>query len=172
MSRFSASILNKPALTILHNLFYFHFLFYFFFWWSDSYLSQNTWKVHEEFSLMMDDLERDIPHPGRRRYQALWQTQSSPHENRNRSRDSHSLQQISVANGIFFQNGYSIRDDYRSAMESAYKAHLQRLDFANKPELSTKYINRFVDFDFKWDKTIKLCFEYSISSWSGLLIFF
>lgn len=161
MSGFAASIL-KMAHINLHNLFYFHsysvsslnfnefFFIYFFFvfisYELDSYLSQNPWKVHEEFSLMIDDLNRDIPHPGRRRYQALWQTQNGPHENRNRSDDSHSRQQISVANGIFFQNGYSIRDDYRSAMESAYKAHLQRLDFANRPELSTKYINRFVDF--------------------------
>lgn len=104
---------------------------------------------------MIDDLNRDTPHPGRRRYKPLWLTQN-PHENRNRSRDSNSRQQISVANGIFFQNGYSIRDDYRSAMESAYRAHLQRLDFANKPDLSTKYINRFVDIAIEMNqKTIK-----------------
>ncbi|XP_055295012.1 serine protease inhibitor 28Dc [Sitodiplosis mosellana] len=111
---------------------------------SDSYLSQNTWKVHEELSLMIDDLNGTIPHPGhRRRYQALWRNQNALHENRNQNQES--LQQISVANGIFFQNGYSIRDDFRDAMQSAYQAHLQRLDFANKPDLSTKYINSWVN---------------------------
>lgn len=107
---------------------------------ADEYLSQNTWKVHEEFSLMIEDLERDVPHPGRRRYhQDFWKTQKVQMNN-----ESFSEQQISVANGIFFQNGYSVRPDYRSAMETAYKSTLQRLDFANKPELSTQYINRFV----------------------------
>lgn len=89
---------------------------------------------------MIDDLSRDIPHPGRRRHQATWKTQRNPANRHNTTR-----QQISVANGIFFQNGYSIRPDYRSAMETAYKATLQRLDFANKPELSTTYINRYIE---------------------------
>lgn len=120
------------------------------FFQSDPYLSQNTWKIHEEFSLMIDDLNRDIPHPARRRSPVFW-TQQNPllykvaHQN-------HSYQQISVANGIFFQNGYSIRDDFRSAIESAYKSTLQRLDFANKAELSSKYINRFVDFQIDANK--------------------
>lgn len=110
-----------------------------FFIFLDAHLSQNTWKVHEGFSLMLEDLEREDPHPGRRRHQDPWITQRAPsHSERN------SEQQISVANGIFFQNGYSIRPDYRNAMESAYKSTLQRLDFANKPELSTQYINKFV----------------------------
>lgn len=62
--------------------------------------------------------------------------------------ESDSEQQISIANGIFFQNGYSVRPDYRQAMQSAYRATMQRLDFANKPDLSTKYINRFVRINF------------------------
>lgn len=95
--------------------------------------------MHEEFGLMIEDLSRDLPHPGRRRHQDLWKAQKVPINN-----NSISEQQISVANGIFFQNGYSIRSEYRNAMESAYKSTLQRLDFANKPQLSTQYINRFV----------------------------
>lgn len=91
---------------------------------------------------MIDDLSRDIPHSGRKRHQAFWKTQRNPINRDNQ--ESYSRQQISVANGIFFQNGYSVRPDYRSAMESAYNATLQRLDFANKPELSTTYINRCV----------------------------
>lgn len=90
---------------------------------------------------MIEDLSRDIPVPGRRR-QTPWKTQRNPMNGH--VQEPHSRQQISIANGIFFQNGYSVRPDYRSAMESAYRATLQRLDFANKPGLSTKYINRFV----------------------------
>lgn len=86
---------------------------------------------------MIEDLNNDIPHPTRRRRPAAWTEQRNTPPN-----NEDSQQQISIANGIFFQNGYSIRSDYRNAMESAYKSTLQRLDFANKPDLSTKYINR------------------------------
>lgn len=125
----------------------------------DAFLSQNTWKVHEEFSLMIEDLERDIPHPGRRRHQDVWRVQNNPLKN-----ITHSEQQISVANGIFFQNGYSIRSEYRNGMESAYKSTLQRLDFANKPELSTTYINRFV-FALYFERKFSLTNFFSHSRW-------
>ncbi|XP_031617154.1 serine protease inhibitor 28Dc [Contarinia nasturtii] len=110
---------------------------------NDPYLSQNTWKVHEEFSLMIDDLNRDIPHPGRRRRPVFWTQNHQQNRDENKNQNQ-SYQQIQIANGIFFQNGYFIRDDYRSAIESVYKSTLQRLDFANKPELSSKYINSWV----------------------------
>lgn len=56
-----------------------------------------------------------------------------------------SNQRISIANGIFLQNGYSIRPDYINAIHSTYKSELQRLDFQHKSELSTRYINRWVN---------------------------
>lgn len=114
---------------------------------SDLDLSQRTWKVHEELSLMIDDLNRDIPHPGRRRHQAQWKAQSTPVNTYNAALPAN--QQISIANGFFYQNGYSIRPDYQSAMVSIYQSTLQRLDFANKPELSTKFINRFESIHWK-----------------------
>lgn len=89
---------------------------------------------------MIDDLNRDIPHPGRRRHQTEWRAQSTPVNTYDTEKPAN--QQISIVNGIFYQNGYSIRPDYQSAMESVYKSTLQRLDFANKPDLSTKFINR------------------------------
>lgn len=91
---------------------------------------------------MIEDLNRDIPHPSRRRHQTAWKIQRTPMNEY--KKEAESFQQISVANGIFYQNGYSIRQDFKDAIESAYKSTLQRLDFANKPELSTKFINRFV----------------------------
>lgn len=131
----------------------FYILLHFIQTWIDSVLSQSTWKMHEEFSLMIDDLNREIPHPGRIRHQTVWKIQRTPLNKFNE--EAQASQQISVANGLFYQNGYSIRQDFRSAMESAYKSTLQRLDFANKPELSTKFINRFVHcqyFIFKIDE--------------------
>lgn len=96
---------------------------------------------------MIDDLNRDIPHPGRRRHQAQWKAQSTPVNTYNAALPAN--QQISIANGFFYQNGYSIRPDYQSAMVSIYQSTLQRLDFANKPELSTKFINRFESIHWK-----------------------
>lgn len=93
--------------------------------------------------MMIDDLNRDIPHPGRRRQQTEWKAQRTPVNSYNTKVPAE--QQISIANGIFYQNGYSIRPDFRNAIESIYKSTLQRLDFANKPDLSTKFINR-LDF--------------------------
>lgn len=115
--------------------------------YSDAILSQGTWKVHEELSLMIDDLNRDIPHPGRRRHQTEWKAQRTPVNIYDTAQPA--KQQISIANGIFFQNGYSIRSDYQNAMESIYKSTLQRLDFASKPDLSTKFINRLAFFPMK-----------------------
>lgn len=89
---------------------------------------------------MIDDLNRDIPHPGRRRHQTEWKVQETPVNVYDTSVPA--KQQISIANGIFYQTGYSIRPDYQNAMESIYKSTLQRLDFANRPDLSTTFINR------------------------------
>lgn len=113
---------------------------------SDSYLANNSWKVHEEFGLLIEDLARDMPHPLHNRPHDFWQTHrrltsnfaSRPIDDG----DPRSFQTISVANGIFMQNGYSIRPDYRDAIQSTYKSTLQRLDFFNKSDLSTRYINR------------------------------
>lgn len=89
---------------------------------------------------MIDDLNRGNPHPGRRRHQTEWIAQETPVNKYDSSVPAE--QQISIANGIFFQNGYSIRPDYQNAVESVYKSTLQRLDFSNKPDLSTHFINR------------------------------
>lgn len=114
----------------------------------DSYLAQNSWKVHEEFGLMIGDLNRELPNPQHKRSQDYWQLHrvvQRPFARRKANpfdEDDQSFQRISVANGIFVQNGFSIRSDYKDAIESTYKSTLQRLDFINKSQLSTKYINR------------------------------
>lgn len=89
---------------------------------------------------MIDDVNRDIPHPGRRRHQTEWKAATTAVNTYDRTKPPN--QQISIANGLFYQNGYSIRPDYQNAMGSIYKSTLQRLDFANKPDLSTNFINR------------------------------
>lgn len=100
--------------------------------------------MHEEFGLMLEDLALESPNPLHNRPQHFWQTHRRPMVSNhiNRNRDPRSLQRISVANGIFLQNGYSIRPDYRDAIQSTYKSTLQQLDFLNNADLSTKFINR------------------------------
>lgn len=111
---------------------------------------------------MIEDLNHDIPHPGRRRHQTEWKSQRTPVNTFNIRKPTE--QQISIANGIFYQNGYSIRPDYQIAMESIYFSTLQRLDFANKPDLSTKFINRF---EFKKNNQLKnVIFEISNLKWN------
>lgn len=92
---------------------------------------------------MIEDLVRELPNPFHQRNHDYWQM----HRPRTRKPDSNlqSNQRISIANGIFVQNGYSIRPDYINAIQSTYNSTLQRLDFQHKSELSTRYINRWVD---------------------------
>lgn len=48
---------------------------------------------------------------------------------------------VSVANGVFVQQGFSIRPDYQSAVQSVYKSNMQSLDFARDSAYATKFIN-------------------------------
>lgn len=110
----------------------------------DSFLSQNVWKIHEEFGLMIDDINQDQ----QRRSQYHWQMNRAfnchfcGRRSNSNSGDQRSFQRVSIANGIFVQNGYSLRPDYQEAILSVYKSTLQRLDFEKRSALSTEYINR------------------------------
>uniref|UniRef100_A0A6B2EJH8 Putative serine proteinase inhibitor n=1 Tax=Phlebotomus kandelakii TaxID=1109342 RepID=A0A6B2EJH8_9DIPT len=52
---------------------------------------------------------------------------------------------VSIINGLFVQNGYSIRPDYRSVVESIYKSEITELDFENHPEDAASFINNWVE---------------------------
>lgn len=114
---------------------------------SDSYLSQNPWKIHEEFGLMIEDIAKDFPNPQHKRPLDFWQIHRTPISafinHRHTTRDPRSFQNISVANGIFIQKGFSIRLDYKDAIESAYKSSMHSLDFTNNAPQSTAYINKY-----------------------------
>lgn len=55
------------------------------------------------------------------------------------------LHEIYVANGLFVQKGFSIRDDYKSVVQSLYRSELKTLDFKGEPVKSAKYINDWVN---------------------------
>lgn len=50
---------------------------------------------------------------------------------------------IAVANGVFVQQGFSIRPDYQNAVLNVYKSHMKNLDFARDSVQATKYINEY-----------------------------
>lgn len=106
--------------------------------------SRNAWKMHEQFGILIDDLSREQANPLHHRAQDYWQTHRMPmwtngHHRRNANEPSN--QQISIANGIFVQNGFSIRPDYVDAVQSTYKSTLNTLDFIRNAKLSTNAIN-------------------------------
>lgn len=52
---------------------------------------------------------------------------------------------VSIVNGIFVQNGFSIRPDYRSVVESIYRSEITELDFENHPDQAVSFINDWVE---------------------------
>lgn len=51
---------------------------------------------------------------------------------------------ISVANGIFVQQGFNIRPDFKLLAEKLYNCELKDLNFAGNPTGSADYINKYV----------------------------
>lgn len=46
-----------------------------------------------------------------------------------------------VANGIFVQKDFSIRSEYKDAVQNIYRSEIQSLDFRGSPKESAKIIN-------------------------------
>lgn len=46
-----------------------------------------------------------------------------------------------VANGIFVQKDFSIRNEYKDAVQNIYRSEIQSLDFRGSPKESAKIIN-------------------------------
>lgn len=49
-----------------------------------------------------------------------------------------------MANGIFIQRNFSIRDEYKEVVVNIYRSELQSLDFRGDPKGSAKTINELV----------------------------
>lgn len=50
---------------------------------------------------------------------------------------------ISVTNAIFLKQGYSIRNEYRAALEAVYQSHHENLNFQGDSQTATRKINEF-----------------------------
>lgn len=77
------------------------------------------------------------------RPQPNWKLYGNQQQRSNRPRNSNEGDEykVSVANGVFVQQGFSIRPDYQSAVQSVYKSSMKNLDFARDSLSSTKYVN-------------------------------
>lgn len=55
-------------------------------------------------------------------------------------------QQINLANGIFLDknNGITLRENYKTSIETIYQSQIVTLDFANERTASRKYINDWI----------------------------
>lgn len=107
----------------------------------DRYLAENPWKAHEEFGLLLDDIDRDLPNPRHRRpmfWEALNGASRRPHSRQNRTDDG---QKIYVANGLFVQSGFSIRLDYKDVIETVYRSTLHTLDFIRNGQHAMEFLN-------------------------------
>lgn len=50
--------------------------------------------------------------------------------------------ETSLANGIFLQNGFPIKDSYLQSTKKYYDSVAKNVDFRGKPQESTNVINR------------------------------
>lgn len=109
----------------------------------DSYLAQNPWKIHEEMGLLLEDLTLNRVNENHRRMQPGWKVSRGPVSRLNRNELSD--YKLTVANGMFVQNGYSLRPDYKSAVLGVYRSNMQILDFQNNLLGSVQTINSWVN---------------------------
>lgn len=54
--------------------------------------------------------------------------------------------QISIANALFVQSGYSLRRDYRSAVERVYNSEVTPLNFLTNIQGAVQYVNKYIFF--------------------------
>ncbi|XP_037823418.1 serine protease inhibitor 28Dc [Lucilia sericata] len=116
---------------------------------SDSELIENPSKYHEEFGLMLNDLQHINVNAGglNKRSNANWRfTTLKTAPIRSTSRTKTPVEHIiNVANGLFVQSGYTLNPDYRQVLKSIYETELQQLDFQAKNRESRDHINAWVD---------------------------
>lgn len=111
----------------------------------DPYLAQNSWKAHEEFGLLLEDIARDFPDPSHKR-PIFWEGIRGPPPRRPFStpNQNETLQKIAVGNGIFVQEGFSIRPDFRDAVEKIYRSTINNLDFSRGEVKAMNFMNEYV----------------------------
>ena len=58
---------------------------------------------------------------------------------------AHGRYTLSLANGVFVDTRFTLRQSYRSLLSKCYSASFKQLDFSGNPSGAVKYINRWVE---------------------------
>ncbi|XP_037927089.1 serine protease inhibitor 28Dc-like [Hermetia illucens] len=112
-------------------------------------LLSNPYKIHEEFGLLIEDLLSDLPNQSRPRPLSPWKYMTHTRRrsfNKSNSTTPSQYHFISVANALFTQKQFSLRPDYKTAVEDIYRSELIPLDFRGNIEGSKKFINDWVNY--------------------------
>lgn len=76
---------------------------------------------------------------------------------------------ISIANGLWVQDGFELKRDYVSTLKKNYNADVDELDFVNETEKSCEKINRWVAKETN-DKIMELLNPQSVSKATKLIL--
>ncbi|XP_055839512.1 serine protease inhibitor 28Dc-like [Episyrphus balteatus] len=102
-------------------------------------------KIHEEFGWLLEDVMSNTFKTKRPRMESEWR--STPYNPNNygkggaKTPNEHTVR---VSNGLFLQNGYSLKPDYVYAAQSVYRSEVTPLDFRTNQQDSKDYINSWV----------------------------
>lgn len=112
----------------------------------DPALFQHPFKIHEEFSQLLKELTSD-PNNVTPRPQPPWKESFYNPFVTETYRNSYGARQsdngkISIANGLFVQQGYAIRDSYRNVAQNLYNSEIANLNFFGDPSGAAHYINK------------------------------
>lgn len=119
----------------------------------NTYFSQYPYKIHEEFGFLVEDTIADGPNPYRYRADVPWKlTERKNNDGGIRGGESNDISgpisdyhKIHIANGIFVQDGYTLRPDFIGAVQGAYKSVIKSLDFQNHGNDAKNTINDWVN---------------------------
>lgn len=136
---------NGPSKTIVFfEEFQFQFTFSFlshFFSSTEANNDDFLVKSNEVLGSMLDEIKEDIYHAHRNRTR-FWSQFSNHLRRPHIQRGNLTEQRIEVANGIFVQNGFSLRREYQDVVENVYNSTLHRLDFKNSGAQTMQYLNK------------------------------
>ncbi|EDV59283.1 serine protease inhibitor 28Dc [Drosophila erecta] len=105
--------------------------------------TSDTARLHEQFGLMLQDLQqptREAVSPGRPL--TNWRASSPMRSNRRAQRPG--AHEVHLANGLFTQTGYSLNPDYRRVIAEVYASDLEVQDFEGNPATARYNINAWV----------------------------
>uniref|UniRef100_A0A336K6Z7 CSON002129 protein n=1 Tax=Culicoides sonorensis TaxID=179676 RepID=A0A336K6Z7_CULSO len=116
---------------------------------SNSALFQEPVKIHEEFSQLLKEISNGNPRP---RPQLPWKDAFFNPSESYRDNYAHRFEsghtengKINIANGIFVQSGYTIRESYTNVAQNLYNCEIKNLDFFGDPSGSARYINNWIN---------------------------